>query len=78
MKLRPVRIGLWDRYGGSTESGWMRWLLERFEVPFTVVYANALDARDRFGPGKPVSFDGEVADGRVARRKEKWTPAELV
>jgi len=44
LRLRPVRIGLWDRYGGSTPSGWMRWLFERFEFPFDVVYAPTLDA----------------------------------
>jgi hypothetical protein len=43
-KLRPLRIGLWDRYGGSMPSGWLRWLLERFEFPFTVVYPQSLDA----------------------------------
>ena len=42
--LRPVRIGLWDRYGGSVESGWTRWLLERYEFPFEVVYPQTLDA----------------------------------
>ena len=31
MKLKPVRIGLWDQYGGSIPSGWIRWLLEQFE-----------------------------------------------
>ncbi len=45
-KLRPVRIGLWDRYGGSMPSGWTRWLLERYEFPFTVVYPQSLDAGD--------------------------------
>jgi hypothetical protein len=43
-KLRPLRIGLWDRYGGSMPSGWVRWLLEQFEFPFTVVYPPTLDA----------------------------------
>jgi hypothetical protein len=41
--VRPVRVGLWDRYGGSMPSGWTRWLLERFEYPFQVVYAPELD-----------------------------------
>ncbi len=45
-KLRPVRIALWDRYGGSMPSGWTRWLLEQFEFPFTVVYPQTLDAGD--------------------------------
>jgi hypothetical protein len=35
--LRPVRVGLWDRQGGSMPSGWTRWLLERFEFPFQVI-----------------------------------------
>lgn len=44
LKLRPLRIGLWDRYGGSMPSGWTRFLLEQFEFPFTVVYPGTLDA----------------------------------
>ena len=44
MKLKPVRIGLWDQYGGSMPSGWTRWLLEQYEFPFTVVYPQTLDA----------------------------------
>ncbi len=39
LQLHPVRIGLWDRYGGSMPSGWTRWLFEQFEFPFEVVYA---------------------------------------
>jgi hypothetical protein len=44
LELRSVRVGLWDRYGGSSPSGWTRWLFERFEFPFEVVYAQTLDA----------------------------------
>jgi hypothetical protein len=44
LKLRPVRIGLWDQYGGSMASGWARWLLEQYEFPFEVVFSPALDA----------------------------------
>jgi hypothetical protein len=43
-RIKPVRIGLWDSYGGSMDSGWLRWILERFEFPFEVVYAPTLDA----------------------------------
>jgi hypothetical protein len=41
--LKPVRVGLWDRYGGSMPSGWTRMLLEQFEFPFKVVYPPHLD-----------------------------------
>jgi hypothetical protein len=50
-ELRPLRLGLWDTYGGSMASGWVRWLLEQFEFPFELVFAPALDAdglEDRF------------------------------
>ncbi|HEX5829891.1 MAG TPA: M14 family metallopeptidase [Gemmatimonadaceae bacterium] len=43
-KLRPMRVALWDRYGGSMPSGWTRWILEQFEFPYQVVFAQELDA----------------------------------
>jgi hypothetical protein len=46
IKLNAARIGLWDVYGGSIASGWMRWLLEQYEFPFQVVFAKTLDAGD--------------------------------
>jgi len=42
--LRPIRVGLWDQYGGSMPSGWLRWMFEQFEFPFEVVYPQRLDA----------------------------------
>ena len=60
MKLKPVRIGLWDQYGGSMPSGWTRWLLEQYEFPFEVVYP--ADARRR----QP---EREVRRARLRRRR---------
>jgi hypothetical protein len=42
--LRAPRIGLWDQYGGSMESGWTRWILEQFEFKFDRVFGPQLDA----------------------------------
>ena len=28
--IEPARIALWDTYGGSMASGWMRWIFEQF------------------------------------------------
>ncbi|HET6956315.1 MAG TPA: M14 metallopeptidase family protein [Vicinamibacterales bacterium] len=44
LKLKPMRIGLWDQYGGSMPSGWTRWLFEQYEFPFEVVFPGTLDA----------------------------------
>ncbi len=45
-KLKPIRIGLYDQYGGLMPSGWDRWLFEQYEFPFEVVYPQTLDAGD--------------------------------
>jgi len=44
LHINPVRIGLWDQYGGSMSSGWTRWIMEQFEFPFEVVYPKTLNA----------------------------------
>jgi len=89
--LKPVRIGLWDRYGGSMPSGWTRWLLEQFEFPFQVVYPPELDRgnlRDKydviilvdgaiggFGGRRPMGGDAPPAD-EVNVVDELGLPAE--
>jgi len=43
MELRPVKVGLADRYGGSMPSGWTRMILEDFDFDFDVVFAPDLE-----------------------------------
>jgi len=43
-RVRLPRIALWDRYGGMMTSGWARFLLEKFEFPYEVVYSPTIDA----------------------------------
>ncbi|MBS1714583.1 MAG: peptidase [Armatimonadetes bacterium] len=33
------RIGLWDTYGGSMDSGWLRYTLEKFRFDFRLLFA---------------------------------------
>ncbi len=49
LKLKPIRIGLYDQYGGLMPSGWTRWLFENYEFPFEVVYPATLDAGELSG-----------------------------
>jgi hypothetical protein len=81
IRLRPLRIGLWDRYGGSMPSGWVRWIFEQFGFPFEVVYPQGLDAgrlADRFDA--IVLVDGAVPErdeaGPVGPRPDR-IPAEF-
>jgi hypothetical protein len=43
LMLSPLRFGLIDRYGGSMPSGWIRYQLEKFEFPITLVFPPTLD-----------------------------------
>lgn len=72
ISLRPVRVGLWDRYGGSMSSGWTRWVLERFEFPFEVVYAQELDAGNLRQKYDALIFvTGAIPDPKDAAAKDK-------
>lgn len=42
-KLGTKRIGLWDVYGGSMPSGWLRWILEQHHFDFKLVFAKEID-----------------------------------
>ena len=87
-RLRKLRIGLADQYGGSMPSGWTRFLLEQFEFPFEVVYPKVLDAGNlsaRFdvlifpsGVGPPGGVGGRAADASAAapRAGDSNIPAE--
>jgi hypothetical protein len=44
MELSKPRIGLWDRYGGSMPSGWVRFILDEFGMDFELVFPQELDA----------------------------------
>jgi hypothetical protein len=42
-KLGTKRVGLWDMYGGSMPSGWLRWILEQHHFDFQLVFAKEID-----------------------------------
>jgi hypothetical protein len=45
-RLSELRIGLWDTYGGSMSSGWVRLLMEQFNFKASLVYAKDIEAGD--------------------------------
>lgn len=46
IRVMPLRVGLWDTYGGSMPSGWVRYLMEQYHFPMQQVYASDIDAGD--------------------------------
>lgn len=64
--VKSLRVGLWDRYGGSMPSGWTRWLLEQYEFPFSVVFPQELDAGNLNAKYDALVF----VDGAIPARRE--------
>ncbi len=42
-KIQKAKIALWDTYGGSMPSGWVRLILEKFDYAFDVIYPKDID-----------------------------------
>jgi hypothetical protein len=70
MRLEPVKIGLWDQYGGSMPSGWTRMILEDFEFDFDVLYPPDFAGGDLDDYDVLVFEDGAIpsVDGEGERR----------
>jgi Zinc carboxypeptidase len=43
-KVSLPRIALWDVYGGSMPSGWIRWLFEQYHFKGSVIFTKEVDA----------------------------------
>jgi len=71
--MKRARVGLWDRFGGSMESGWTRWILEQFEYPFDRVYAPALDAGNLNGKYDVLVFVNGAIPSMTARVRPQDT-----
>jgi len=42
-KIKSLRIALWDTYGGSMPSGWLRFLMEQYHYDFDLIFASDID-----------------------------------
>ena len=68
VKLKPIRIGLVDIYGGSMPSGWLRWMFEHYEFPHEVVFPQVLEAGNLKASYDVIVFpSGIYTEGRGGR-----------
>jgi len=68
--VKPLRIGLWDKYGGSMPSGWVRWIFEKHHFPFNLVYAKEIDAANLNDKYDVIVF----VDGAIPALKAEPSP----
>jgi hypothetical protein len=71
-ELNKPRIGLWDRYGGSMPSGWVRFILEHFGYDFNLVFPPELDAGNLASKFDVLIFpDGAIPSPGAGRPGER-------
>jgi len=78
VKIVPGRIALFDYYGGSMPSGWVRWLMEQYDFAFQVVYPLEIDAgklREKYDVLLFISGGIPGADGSSERSRSRMPEA---
>ena len=70
--LKPLRIALWDKYGGSIPSGWVRWIFEKYHFPYTLLYSKQIDADNLNDKYDVIVF----VDGAIPALKSESSPWE--
>lgn len=84
VKITPAKIALFDQYGGSMPSGWVRWIMEQYHFAFQLVYPKDIDQgklRSKYdmilfiSGGIPAVGRPEPVWGRMP--KEEEVPAEF-
>ncbi len=73
IKIAPARIALWDTYGGSMDSGWIRFIMEQYKFDATVIYANDIDAGNLKDKYDVIVF----VDGAIPAFTTTVTPVNL-
>ncbi len=87
VKVSPMRIALWDTYGGSMPSGWVRWLMEQYHFPMNVIFAQDIDAGNLRKKFDVIVFvtraippvggqENDIFSAMEREPKEETTPAE--
>lgn len=84
VRINSARVAIWDQYGGTMPTGWMRYLMERFNYAAQVIYANDIDSsnlKDSFdvivfvgGAIPPYNPGSNTARGREPNKSD--IPAE--
>lgn len=70
------RIALWDSYGGSIPAGWVRWIMEQYHFPFSLIYAKEIDAASLKSKYDIIVFVGGAIPSLRAEAPNEWDEKE--
>lgn len=84
-RLNELRIALWDTYGGSMASGWVRLIMEQFRYKAKVIYAQDIDSGNLkskfdvivFVPGAIPAVSNRAGTGGNYASMQDSIPAEF-
>ncbi|MCH7413360.1 M14 family metallopeptidase [Belliella sp. R4-6] len=81
LAIKPARIALFDTYGGSMPSGWVRWILEQYNFEFQLIFAKEIDQGNLNSKYDAILFisggiPGLQSSGGYRGPREEDTPAE--
>ncbi|WP_332911762.1 hypothetical protein [Algoriphagus boritolerans] len=76
-EVKPSRIALYDYYGGSMPSGWVRWMMEQYHFDYQQIFPQEIDGGDLnekydvilfIGPGIPGASGGYGSGSQPKKR----------
>lgn len=84
-RIKELRIAIWDTYGGSMSSGWVRLIMEQFNFKAKIIYAQDIDAGDLkskfdviiFVPGAIPAVSGQTNSITQSGPDPESIPAEF-
>lgn len=69
--IAPLRIGIWNTYGGSIPAGWISWLMEQYHYDYKMLYSQEVDAGDlRKKYDMLIFVSGAIPDTGKPKRNE--------
>ncbi|WP_134088303.1 M14 metallopeptidase family protein [Olivibacter sp. XZL3] len=80
-EIKTGRIALFDQYGGSIPSGWVRWIMEQYHFAFQLIYPQEIDAGNLHKKYDAILFiSGGIpnAEGQSERRRLRQPAPEEI
>ncbi|MBW8685538.1 M14 family metallopeptidase [Chitinophaga rhizophila] len=73
--ISPLRIGIWNTYGGSIPAGWLSWLMEQYHYSYNMLYSQEVDKGNlRKKYDLLIFVNGAIPDTGKAKRADSKLP----
>ena len=71
--ISPMRIAIWNTYGGSIPAGWVSWLMEQYHYDYKMIYSQEIDAGALRKKYDMIIFvTGAIPDTGKPKKSDYW------